>query len=1681
MKADTQQALYDSAKSYQAAVYADTTLSESQKAAKISAINQQLANAFAEVSQVGATVASLTGNDSQADQLANINTAYTQAGKGNVAQAVLNTASAESPSIDGMIDKAIEKAKNKVEIGDGKNTEAIKQVIDANTQNVKNTVRSQLDTQLNSEDVTGATNNAKTVLSTDKNDNSAFQGILNDINLSANTSLTDKSYSDEAVNDWVKSQSDAIDNNSALSLADKIQAKSYINQVATGLQAAHDQKLSKLMANSDVQAKVQAAFTTDIDNFVSQLKTADPNAQNDATQNAIKAQTALQSVQNDIPAALTQQASLLDEAAKTRTAINNSTDLTNAEKQAALNNLVAKEQAAIADVITKGPITAGDQDRLNEQLAKVSFDNVKPNGVKSLAERKSDAVTTLSAAINQIKKTVQANSSLSPNQQSTQLAALENLKQSLTNQINGVAANGSTPAIAGISNAQDLADFVAKQEANLATQQQQFDQAQSVGNAYQKVQNQVTDTTAAITNDKTLTDEQKTAQQQQLNENTSAPLSTLQTASDNLNTALTKQAQAQNELTRAQASSTNGGDSGSNNNGGSESGENNNSGSTPNGGSGADLPQLNQNVTEAVKAAADAMTAVQTSSTGISASTLAQFVNEAPTANQPANGVLATNVHQSSQNEIAGQKNAALTQVVQQYATTYQAINDDPLLTQDQKQAQINDLKAKMDKVTKDFDDITQDTANYAQVITSAGVSGVNSIATAHVVQSKTIADLKTDAVSAIQNGQLASTTAEINGDDNLTTAESNNQIASLPSVSDLQSYFSGAQDAQQIADIQAAVNQTIASRYVPGATVAARQDAATQALKTQIDAMTTTIQNDPTLPSQGTVSKQSQLDALKQVQVQYSGTGSSGQSGQIAATSDKEKFAALLQSINQDVAKVHPANATKSLADQQTAAKQAISDYAVVVIDKIRVDKGLTTDIQQDQINDIQNGLAAKQAEIDNLSTVTADKINDQLANAKNQIDHQHTSGDIYKARNAATAAIQSHKDKVSQQIDQDQTLTLSQMADQQAQLAKQISTISTDVNQYQTADEIAAYQQRIFAGLDQTHQHGAGLDQDQQDATDRLNKAVAQATTTINGDNRLTDTDRNTQLAGVQTAATQVQQTIANATTAQALVQLDDTSLLNTVQQGYNNAVKSGAVQDLSTQATAAASDLGSTSYNENSNVQLDDTLNSNQKADQQNAIKQALSDGQAAIQAAQKVSAQAVKQAHADAANKILSIHQSDKPLADQRSDSQSEMEKYFQTVTNQINADKTLLPSDRQTQLTLLSYRKGDANQLLKTAQTAQSILDTNVYWQNYLNNAHTVGKDLSVQKQDSAKVLASKADDAVKAVKADTRLNDEQMANQVTDIQNRLAMATDDINQQNDAESIQDRQTVQLETVYAGYQAGEEMPVQIEKFPASLDEVTQTVLQDVQDDVTLTDQEKAEQKAQIQTKSLDQDLKTQEITKAASATVGQDLAVVRSDWKQNLAALHKSGQPLDQQKQVAKAAIDQAGQQTIVGINANATFTVGQKTELTNFVQDQVSQAKAKIDEADNAQGLQDSQPALIAQLQSAYQAQKQQVDQANQEAAAQAAAAASRRAHASLLSSFGIQASADDVTNNQVKTTKNQESAQAKKAHEKALAQANKKAKAKSKDAKIAATTAGVGVIAGGAALAGVAYKRRKR
>ncbi|VHM09870.1 extracellular matrix binding protein [Streptococcus pyogenes] len=880
-------------------------------------------------------------------------------------------------------------------------------------------------------------------------------------------------------------------------------------------------------------------------------------------------------------------------------------------------------------------------------------------------------------------------------------------------------------------------------------------------------------------------------------------------------------------------------------------------------------------------------------------------------------------------------KEKLLAELKQKADDTEKAIDSDKTLTAKEKEEQKAKTKEELQKATEavgaidNREELDKKVPELKKAIEDTHVKG-----NLEGIKNKAIEDLKK---------AHTETVAKINGDDTLDKATKEAQVKEADkALAAGKEAITKADDADKVSTAVTEHTPKIKAAHKTGDLKKAQVDANT-ALDKAAEKEREEINNDITLTAKD---KEQQLKEVETALTKAKDNVKAAKTAD-AINDARDKGVATIDAVHK---------AGQDLGARKSGQIAKLEEAAKATKDKISADPTLTSKEKEEQSKAVDAELK-KAIEAVNAAD-TADKVDDALGKGVTDIKNQHKTGDPVEARREAHGK---ELDRVAQEtkgaIEKDPTLTTEEKAKQVKDVDAAKERGMAKLNEAKDADALdKAYGDGV---TDIKNQHKPG---DPIEARRGLhNKSideVAQATKdAITADTTLTEAEKETQRGNVDKEATKAKEELAKAKDADALDKAYGdgvTDIKNQHKPGDPVEARRGLHNKSIDEVAQATKDA----------ITADTTLTEAEKETQRgNVDKEAT---KAKEELAKAKDADALDKAYGDGVTSIKNQHKSGKGLDVRKDEHKKALEAVAKRVTAEIEADPTLTPEVREQQKAEVQKELELATDKIAEAKDADEADKAYGDGVTAIENAHVIGKGIEARKDLAKKDLAEAVAKTKALIIEDKTLTDDQRKEQLSGVDTEYAKGIENIDAAKDAAGVDKAYSDGVRDILAQYKEGQNLDDRRNAAKEFLLKEADKVTKLINDDPTLTHDQKVDQINKVEQAKLDA-IKSVDDAQTADAindALGKGI--------ENINNQYQHGDGVDVRKATAKDDLEKEAAKVKALIANDPTLTKADKAKQTEAVAKALKAAIAAVDKATTAEGINQELGKGITAINKAY-------------------------------------------------------------------------------------------------------------
>ncbi|WP_194118497.1 DUF1542 domain-containing protein, partial [Streptococcus pyogenes] len=845
------------------------------------------------------------------------------------------------------------------------------------------------------------------------------------------------------------------------------------------------------------------------------------------------------------------------------------------------------------------------------------------------------------------------------------------------------------------------------------------------------------------------------------------------------------------------------------------------------------------------------------------------------------------------------QQSDAIAELEKKQQEIEKAIEGDKTLPRDEKEKQIADSKERLKSDTQKVKD-----AKNADAIKKAFEEGKVNIPQAHIPgdlnkdKEKLLAELKQKADD---------TEKAIDVDKTLTEDEKKEQkVKTKAELEKAKTDVKNTQTREELDKKVPELKKAIEDTHVKGNLEGVKNKAIEDLKKAHTETVAK-INGDDTLDK-----------ATKEAQVKEADKALAAGKDAITKADDADKVST---AVTEHTPKIKAAHKTGDLKKAQVDANTALDKAAEKERGEINKDATLTTEDKAKQLKEVETALTKAK---DNVKAAkTADAINDARDKGVATIDAVHKAGQDLGARKSGQVAkleeaAKATKDKISA----DPTLTSKEKEEQSKAVDAELKKAIEAVNAADTADKVDDALGEGVTDIKNQHKSGDSIDARREAHSKELDRVAQETKGAIEKDPTLTTEEKAKQVKDVDAAK---ERGMAKLTEAKDADELD---------KAYGEGVTDIKNQHKSGDPIEARRGLHNKSIDEVAQatkdaITADTTLTEAEKETQRgNVDKEAT---KAKEELAKAKDADALDKAYGDGVTSIKNQHKSGKGLDVRKDEHKKALEAVAKRVTAEIEADPTLTPEVREQQKAEVQKELELATDKIAEAKDADEADKAYGDGVTAIENAHVIGKGIEARKDLAKKDLAEAVAKTKALIIEDKTLTDDQRKEQLSGVDTEYAKGIENIDAAKDAAGVDKAYSDGVRDILAQYKEGQNLDDRRNAAKEFLLKEADKVTKLINDDPTLTHDQKVDQINKVEQAKLDA-IKSVDDAQTADAindALGKGI--------ENINNQYQHGDGVDVRKATAKGDLEKEAAKVKALIAKDPTLTQADKDKQTAAV------------------------------------------------------------------------------------------------------------------------------------------------
>ncbi|HFK6051366.1 TPA: DUF1542 domain-containing protein, partial [Streptococcus pyogenes] len=694
----------------------------------------------------------------------------------------------------------------------------------------------------------------------------------------------------------------------------------------------------------------------------------------------------------------------------------------------------------------------------------------------------------------------------------------------------------------------------------------------------------------------------------------------------------------------------------------------------------------------------------------------------------------------------------------------------------------------------------------------------------------KPLKDQQSDAIAELERKQQEIEKA-IEGDKTLPRDEKEKQIAD--SKERLKSDTQKVKDAKNADAIKKAFEEgkvDIPQAHIPGDLNKDKEKLLAE-LKQKADDTEKAIDSDKTL----TAKKKEEQKAKTKEELQKATEA-------VGAIDNREELDKKVPELKKAIEDTHVKGNLEGVKNKAIEDLKKVHDETVA---KINGDDTLDKATKEAQVKEADKALAAGKDAITKADD--ADKVGAAVTKHTPKIKAAHKTGDLKKSQEEANTALDKAAEKEREEINNDITLTAKDKEQQLKEVETALTKAKDNVKAAKTADAINDARDKGVATIDAVHKAGQDLGARKSGQVAKLEEAAKATKDKISADPTLTSKEKEEQSKAVDAELKKAIEAVNAADTAD---KVDDAlgkgviDIKNQHKTGDPVEARRGLHNKSIDEVAQATKDA----------ITADTTLTEAEKETQRgNVDKEAT---KAKEELAKAKDADALDKAYGDGVTSIKNQHKSGKGIDVRKDEHKKALEAVAKRVTAEIEADPTLTPEVREQQKAEVQKELELATDKIAEAKDADEADKAYGDGVTAIENAHVIGKGIEARKDLAKKDLAEAVAKTKALIIEDKTLTDDQRKEQLSGVDTEYAKGIENIDAAKDAAGVDKAYSDGVRDILAQYKEGQNLDDRRNAAKDFLLKEADKVTKLINDDPTLTHDQKVDQINKVEQAKLD---------------------------------------------------------------------------------------------------------------------------------------------------------------------------------------------------------------------------------
>lgn len=456
-------------------------------------------------------------------------------------------------------------------------------------------------------------------------------------------------------------------------------------------------------------------------------------------------------------------------------------------------------------------------------------------------------------------------------------------------------------------------------------------------------------------------------------------------------------------------------------------------------------------------------------------------------------------------------------------------------------------------------------------------------------------------------------------------------------------------------------------------------------------------------------------------------------------------------------------------------------------------------------------------------------EELDKKVPELKKAIEDTHVKGNLEGVKNKAIEDLKKVHDETVAKINGDDTLDKATKEAQVKEADKALAAGKDAITKADDADKVGAAVTEHTPKIKAAHKTG-DLKKVQEEANQALDKAAEKERGEINNDITLTAKDKEQQLKEVETALTKAKDNVKAAKTADAINDARDKGVAT-----IDAVHKAG--QDLGARKSGQVAKLEEAAKATKDKISADPTLTSKEKEEQSKAVNAELKKAIEAVNAAD--TADKVDDALGKGVTDIKNQHKTGDPVVARREAHGKQLDRVAQETKDAIEKDPTLTTEEKAKQVKDVDAAKERGMAKLTEAKNADELDKAYGEGVTDIKNQHKSGDPIEARRGLHNKSIDEVAQATKDAITADTTLTEAEKETQRGNVDKEATKAKEELAKAKDADALDKAYGDGVTSIKNQHKSGKGLDVRKDEHKKALEAVAKRVTAEIEADPTLT--------------------------------------------------------------------------------------------------------------------------------------------------------------------------------------------------------------------------------------------------